>query len=269
MGIRQSASITPIAPVKPVTNPTFEKLTINDNTANMNYGLLTNTDKTKLLENKLHLEQYLANEDNNKTLTSIRNTLDNYKSTDFLPKSNILISTPEEQQAIESSWDVGKALSKSYKLINSSQQSLQKAKYARQEKKTLENAILNDKILKKSLKKQDEIPYLHSKERLSEINNDAFRQKQLTVTRLMYIIYFILYSIGLGLAMASGFITLRILTIGFIIGLLYLIYSILVSKSFWKEYGDTSMGVAKGTVKDAITTVGPIKKCPKRCVVKK
>lgn len=85
----------------------------------------------------------------------------------------------------------------------------------------------------------------------------------------MYVIYFILYSIALGLALASGVISIRFLSYSFSIGLIYLIYALFTSGSFLKIYGDVSMGVAKGITKEIVTNIAPRKKCPARCVNKK
>ena len=215
---------------------------------------------------QMELEKHLTNND---SLQNIQKALNTYEDTDFPPKSNIVHTKPEEQQAIETTFDIGGTLAKSYKLLNSSNQALQKAKYAREEKQALEQAIANNITLANSLAQKRSMPNINTKERVSEINNNEFRKKQLLVNRLMYIIYFILYAVGLGLAMASGFITMRILSLSFGVGLLYLIYSLIVSESFWKTYGDISMKIAKGTVKEVVKTVGPVKKCPARCVIKK
>ena len=265
MGNQQPSKHLPVAEdIQDVEEVTMTE--IKPVTPGNNYNVTGTLDK--LNENPKTLEEHLTNDDNNKNLVSIQSKLNSYKHTNFPPKSNIVHTTPEEQQAVASSWDVGSALAKSYKLVNSSHQALRKAEYARQEKQALENAISNNVTLANELAQRRSMPSVHTKERVSEINNDEFRQKQLMVNRLMYIIYFILYSIGLGLAMASGFITMRMLSIAFGLGILYLVYSLIVSESFWKTYGDISMAIAKDAVKEVVTTVGPIKKCPDRCVVK-
>jgi len=225
--------------------------------------------RPKRIQEKITIEEHLTNNDNNQSLALIRNQLDSYKgSSDFPPKTEFNRVTPLEQDTAASSWDVSGALAKSYKLLNLSSDTLKKADYANKEKKALSTAVSNNVVLANKLAAARSMLNVNTQTRIAEINNAAFRQKQILVNRLMYVIFFILYAIGLGLAMASGFITMRMLSIAFSLGLIYLVYSLLVSESFWKTYGDISMGIAKEAVKEIVTTVGPVKKCPARCVTK-
>lgn len=141
-----------------------------------------------------------------------------------------------------------------------------------EEKKSLESAIKNDNLLLGYMNKYKEDSLnnmLNTKSRISEINNTEFQNKKDMVNNLINIIYFILYSIGLGLALISGLITLRMLSIAFVLGLLTLLFSFLFSSSFWKRYGDISMSISKGTVRGIINKTGPVKTCPSECVVRK
>lgn len=210
------------------------------------------------------LEEHMTNND---SLKSIQKELNNPLNNGIVNNLNLNL-TPEEQNIIITDRDISKKIADNNKLLNSSNELIKKAKYVHGEKKTLENAISNNITLANSLSKQRSMPFINSKERLSEINNNEFRKKQKLVNRLIYIIYFILFSIGLGFAMAVGFITVRILGIVFIIGLLILLYFLIVSESFWKTYGDFTMGLAKEAVKEVVKTVGPVKKCPDRCNTK-
>lgn len=211
------------------------------------------------------LEEHMTTDDNNASLASIRGQLNSYKNDPKVPSTQFNYVTPAEQKAAATSWKVGSAIAKSQKLVNSSREALRKAHYAHLEKGALAQAISNNVTVADVLSKKRSMPIINTKARISEINNTNFRQKQVLVSRLMYVIFFILYAIGLGVALASGFLTMRMLTVAFGLGLLYLVYSLLSAGSFWKTYGDVSMGIVKGGVKEVVTTVGPVKKCPARC----
>lgn len=129
----------------------------------------------------------------------------------------------------------------------------------------LEDAIHKNEIVNRHLKKTLSSNDTSSKARISEINNDSFRDKQELVSKLIYIVYFILFSIGLGISVITGMITFRTLNILFIVSLVVLAMALMRRKSFWKLYGDLSMKTAKGVTKDFISVAGPVKRCPKRC----
>lgn len=206
--------------------------------------------------------------DNNTELGNIRDTLLQYKKDPDYPENKFNYNDKNDEEVMLNTWKAATVLADTQKLINSSAESARQAKYARDERQTLEEAVSNNVVLANMLASQRQTPLLHTKERISEINNDSFREKETLVNRLMYIIYFILFAIGLGIALASGVISMRMLGAAFAIGLLYLVYALLSAGSFWKAYGDLSMGIAKGAVKGVVTTVGPIKKCPARCDTK-
>ena len=75
----------------------------------------------------------------------------------------------------------------------------------------LEDAIHKNEIVNRHLKKTLSSNDTSSKARISEINNDSFRDKQELVSKLIYIVYFILFSIGLGISVITGMITFRTL----------------------------------------------------------
>ena len=110
---------------------------------------------------------------------------------------------------------------------------------------------------------------INEKARIAEINNQEFRKKQLLVNRLTYIIFFILYLILLGIFVSLQVISKQTLVISFIIGVVYLIFSLFSSTKFLKLYGDVSMEVAKGATREFIQLVGDIKTCPKECILHK
>jgi hypothetical protein len=216
-------------------------------------------------KNKLINEKIV---DNNKEFSNIRDTLINYNNnSDSLNKFTYIDKKNEELML--NSWKAATAVSDYNKLSNINKELLQKVEYSRNEKKTLEEAISNNIVIANMLASQKQTPLLNTKERISEINNDNFREKQTLINRLIYIIYFILFLIGLGISLASGVISMKMLGAAFFIGLLYLIYALISISSFWKAYGDLSMGIAKGAVKGVLTTIGPVKKCPARCDTKK
>ena len=70
------------------------------------------------------------------------------------------------------------------------------------------------------------------------------------VNKLIYIIYFMLFSIGLGISVTTGMISFRTLNILFVVSLVVLTMALLRTQSFWKMYGDLSMeGTLKGNNK--------------------
>ena len=127
--------------------------------------------------------------------------------------------------------------------------------HAKVQEELLQKAVLSDNQLTYII--QNSIPETDTKTRIIDINDQEFRNKELLINRLTYIIYFIIYLIGLGAGIATGVITMRILGIGFIIGIIVLIYALFMSAGFWKIYGDTSIGIAKGITK----SVTPSNKC--------
>ena len=138
--------------------------------------------------------------------------------------------------------------------------------------------VANLKNISRHVKNQDRQIYdnmrkkltnqnINEKARISEINNQDFLKKQLLVNRLMYIIFFILYIILLGVFVSLKVISKQTLTIAFVIGIIYLIYSMFSSTKFLKLYGDVSMDIAKGATKGFIQLAGDLKKCPAECVL--
>jgi hypothetical protein len=204
-------------------------------------------------------------DNNNIELGKIRDSLLQYKKDPDYPENKFNYDDKNNEELMLNSWKAASTIADHHKLLNITQELSKKAKASDDEIKALEEAVSNNIVIANILKAQKQTPLLNTKERISEINNDNFREKENLVNRLIYIIYFILFSIGLGIALASGVISMKMLGGAFFIGLLYLIYALLSASSFWKEYGDLSMGIAKGAVKEVITTIGPIKKCPDRC----
>jgi len=136
------------------------------------------------------------------------------------------------------------------------------------ESNLLEHAIKQHETINNHLQNTLDRSDVNSKTRVAELNNQSFREKQNLVNKLIYIIYFILFSIGLGISVVTGMISMHTLSILFIVAIVMLGLTLLGSSSFWKTYGDLSMSAGKGITKDIITLVAPVKKCPKRCIKK-
>ena len=215
--------------------------------------------------NNKTVEQQIT--DNDSSLTNINNALNSYNNPNY-PDIPFNQYTSQNQNTITDSWKVDNALADTYKQLNVTKESLRKAQYSREEKKALEQAVSSNAILADIMAQKRLMPEIDTKTRIAEINDKDFRDKQTLINRLMYIIYFIIYSIALGVAMAAGFITIRMVSIAFLLGLIFLIFSLIRSENFWKTYGDTSMSIAKGITKGVVETVAPIKKCPDRCITK-
>ena len=133
----------------------------------------------------------------------------------------------------------------------------------------VKKAKIQDQQTYTKLRNDAILPNVSEKIRIAEINNKAFLEKQLLVNRLMYVIFFILYSIILGVFLGLKVISKQTLVITFCIGIVYLIYSLFSSTKFLKLYGDISMDIAKGATKGLITIVGDIEECPADCVLHK
>jgi len=133
----------------------------------------------------------------------------------------------------------------------------------------VKKAEIQDQQTYTKLRNDAILPNVSEKIRIAEINNKAFLEKQLLVNRLMYIIFFILYSIILGVFLGLKIISKQTLVITFCIGVVYLVYSLFSSTKFLKLYGDISMDIAKGATKGLITIVGDIEECPADCVLHK
>jgi hypothetical protein len=205
--------------------------------------------------------------DNDSSLTTINNALNSYNNPNY-PDIPFNQYTTQHQNTITDSWKVDNTLADTYKQLNITKESLRKAQYSREEKKALEQAVASNAVLADIMSQKRRMPEIDTKTRIVEINNKNFRDKQVLINRLMYIIYFIIFSIALGASMAAGFITIRIVSIAFLIGLIILIIALISSDNFLKTYGDTSMSIAKGITKDVVEIVAPIKTCPDRCITK-
>jgi hypothetical protein len=109
---------------------------------------------------------------------------------------------------------------------------------------------------------------INTKTRLIAINQAAFEQKRTLVTRLSFLIYFMLYGIVVGVATAVGVISTRALGVMLLLGMVSLTVGLFMQEDFWKTYGDLSMEAAKGATRQFIKVAAPIKECPPRCVRK-
>ena len=105
---------------------------------------------------------------------------------------------------------------------------------------------------------------------LRKMNNDSYLDKKVIVSRLVYVIYFLLYLLILVIAGGTGMVSTMIINGFFVIGLIMLVgfmYST-GEGSLIKIYGDISMKFGKEATKGILTTVAPQKTCPERCVQK-
>jgi hypothetical protein len=109
--------------------------------------------------------------------------------------------------------------------------------------------------------------FVHTRDRLVDINQAAALKKQSMISRLGVIIYLIIYAMALGVAMAMGILPAT--TFGYLIlaGSIVALYFIFSSHGgeILKTYGDVSMNVAKDAVRDVVGVIGWDKTCPKRC----
>lgn len=109
---------------------------------------------------------------------------------------------------------------------------------------------------------------IESKSQVVYINNAAAKNKAAAIRSLAIAIYFLLYMIGAGVAVATGVISFKSLSYLFFAGLLIAAILILTSGGFFKSYGDYSIDIAKGGVRGLIDVFGEEKSCPKRCIRK-
>jgi hypothetical protein len=184
---------------------------------------------------------------NNNSIQTINDTQISFK-----PNSLVQINkyTPEHQNAITTSWKANYSLADTYKQLNITTESLKKAHYVDEEKESLKSASNNYTIITNLMEKKNKIPQIDTKTRIIEINNKDFREKQILINRLMYLIYFIIYSVALGSAFAIGIISLKTLSIMFLIGLILLIYMFIISGNSEKTFTNTVISE---------------KKCPNKC----
>ena len=151
-----------------------------------------------IIESKININDKIVN--NNNELGKIRNSLLQYKKDPDYPENKFNYDDKNNEEVMLNSLKASTVLSDSYKLLNISEDSSKKAKYINDERKALEEAVSNNIVLANMLASQRQTPLLNTKERISEINNDNFREKEILVNRLIYIIYFIIFSIGLGIS---------------------------------------------------------------------
>lgn len=109
---------------------------------------------------------------------------------------------------------------------------------------------------------------IENKSQIIYMNNDAAKNKEAAIRSLAIAIYFLLYMIGIGVALATNVVSFRTVAYLFFAGLLLAAVLILMSGGFFKSYGDYSIDIAKGGVRGLIDVFGEEKSCPKRCVRK-
>ena len=216
------------------------------------------------MSNKTVEEQII---DNDNSLNNINNSLNSYDNPDY-PDVPFNQYTLNDQNTITNSWEVYGALSDTYKQLNITTENLKKSEYLMEEKKALEEAVTSNSILVDIISKKKKKPYIDTKTRIIEINNTDFRNKQNLINKMMYIIYFILYSIALIVSITVKLLSFQTGGIAFLLGLLLLIIILIRTGSVVNTYGTTSNNITKNISKNIIDTIAPIKKCPPRCVTK-
>ena len=186
-------------------------------------------------------------ETNNTLLNNLANEINSFEPNSLISVNNY---TPGHQEAITTSWKANYSLADTYKQLNITTESLKKAQYIDEEKESLKSALTNATKITDLMGKKNKMPQIDTKTRIIEINNKDFREKQILINRLMYLIYFIIYSVALGSAFAIGVISLQTLSIMFLIGLILLIYMFIISGNSEKTYTNTVISE---------------KKCPNKC----
>lgn len=139
---------------------------------------------------------------------------------------------------------------------------------AQKEKQALQEAIKQNRRVAEMIYYDNEKrknTAIRNKSRIIDINLDAYRDKKTLIKNLSYVIYFLLYSIALGIAVGTGVVSARFVGIALLLGLVILSVFAIMSSGFLKTYGDVSMKIAKGATKEFIKAVAPIKSCPPRC----
>ena len=146
---------------------------------------------------------------NNNELGKIRDSISQYNKNTDNSENKFIYSDKKNEDLMLNNWKE----SKNQKIINSRDELSRQDKYTNDEIKTLKEAVSNNVVIANILESQRQMPLMTTKQRISEINDNSFREKEILVNKLIYIIYFILFSIGLAIALVSGMISIRILVI--------------------------------------------------------
>jgi len=179
------------------------------------------------------------------------------------------INNKNKSKLTNYNWDLPGSLADAHKRFNETSEKIQLAKNAENEMMALKQTINNNIHVADYLSDKKKMPNINTKSQIININNNEFKEKQILVNRLIYIINFILFSIGLGILLVLNVITFRFLGIMFFIGFLLLLYTLFTSGSFLRAYGETSMKIAKEITKDVIDIAAPQKTCPSECQPKR
>lgn len=198
------------------------------------------------------------------------------KASDLQMRAKDLLGDKKADMGVKSSsinreFEIDRKLADAQKYANAAEESLRTNYAARQESEALKEAIKHNRKLASMIYMNNQSRdkrAIQDKSRIISVNNEAFYQKKELIHRLTYIIYFIIYSIGLGIAVVSGVISMRVVGVALVVGMIGLTVYAIRSTSAVKTYGDVSMGVAKGVTRDFIKAVAPQKTCPKRCTIK-
>lgn len=180
-----------------------------------------------------------------------------------------MTNSKNKSKLINYNWDLSGSLADTHKKFNETSEKIQLARNAENEMMALKQTINNNIHVADYLSDKKQFPNINTKSQIININNNEFKEKQILVNRLIYIINFILFSIGLGILLVLNVITFRFLGIMFFIGFLLLLYTLFTSGSFLRAYGETSTKIAKEITKDVIDIAAPQKTCPSECQPKR
>jgi hypothetical protein len=214
-------------------------------------------------------EPTITQQDVEDIITEKDQTISNIQSqvSDYLKTNNNypvgFVSNEDKVNEVETGWKVAEQVADIQKLINKNVLLSNQLKQMSQEKSALKSAIGENEKTIKVLKNQDTII---TKNKIIDVNIFNYREKEVTVTRLVYVINFILYSIGLGFTLAIKLITPIIFVVGFLVGFIILLFYLYTSGPTLEEADRVSTDFSKEAVKGLIQVAAPVKQCPEECV---
>ena len=213
------------------------------------------------------VESKIAENDN--LLSQITNNLKNFSVSNQSSIKMFPNKSENQSELTSDNWKLSKSIADTHKRFNETSEKLKFAKYSNNEMEALKRSIKNNEYVENYLKNKYSEEDVGNKTKIISINNDEFKEKQILVNRLIYVINFILFCMGLGILLFLQVISFRTLGILFILGFLLLLYTLFTSGPFLQAYGETSISIAKGITKDVIKAAAPMKECPEKCVIDK
>jgi len=217
------------------------------------------------------VENSLAEQDPNVGETMSKASELQMKAQGLLGKKQGDLGVQTAPSKLSHDFELDHKLADAQKYANAAEEALLTNYATRQEERALKAAIDHNRDLASIIyydNQERDQRAIKDKSRVIQINNDSFHQKKTLIHRLTYVIYFLIYAIGLGIAVAAGLITMRVVAGALLVGMIVLTIYALMTTSAIKTYGEISMDVAKGATRDFIDAVAPQKSCPKRCIRK-